>query len=155
MKYAIYKGVKTHAKDVNSGDIGHDIWFTNYQVKACVGKYRQYWKYIGDTPKLPKGYEAETEWHALYKQPISDDFCDVVCGDKREHRADIKGVNNVIEIQRKSIDGFVLEERTGFYKKLTNSRVIWVVDIQDPWKNGRIKTTPVDKYKFIITWKKW
>ena len=92
MKYAKYNGQKTQAYTVKSGDIGTDLWYEDYEVVACVGKYRQYWKYTNDKPILPNGYEPESEWHAAWKKAIKDDFCEVVCGENREHRADIKKI---------------------------------------------------------------
>ncbi len=148
MKYAKYNGEKTHAKDVKSGDIGYDLWFDSYQVVACVGKYRQYWKYIGEKPQLPNGYEPETEWHAAWKYAIRDEYCEVICGENKEHRADIKTDECVIEIQKSSIDGYAVVERNNFYKKLTNSRVVWVVNVEEAWKNKRLKTDKLIKNEF-------
>lgn len=156
MKYALFNGKKTHAKNVNSGDRGFDLWFQNYPVIACVGKYRQYWRYDGDKPELPNGYEPETEWHAAWKQAVNDDNCEVICGENREHRADIKTDTHIIEIQRSSIDGWAVVERNLFYKNLTGSRVIWVVNVEKSWKN--ISTELINKKQFRITWKyawKW
>ncbi|HFG0471769.1 competence protein CoiA family protein [Flavobacterium psychrophilum] len=161
MKYAKFKGNKTHASSVKSGDIGTDLWYEEYEVVACVGKYRQYWKYTNDKPILPNGYEPESEWHAAWKKAIKDDFCEVVCGENREHRADIKTDKFVIEIQKSPIDGWAVVERNKFYKNLTDSRVIWIVNIEKPWSEKRITTELVWNEKdgrFIITWKymwKW
>jgi hypothetical protein len=161
MKYATFKGVKTHAKQAVSGDIGNDIWKKEYEVAACVGKYKQYWKYIDEKPILPPGYEPETEWHAAWKGLVQDEYCEVVCGDNREHRADIKTKDYVIEIQRSPIDGWAVVERNKFYKNLTGTRVIWVANIEKPWKEKRITTELSKAHEdgtFIITWKnewKW
>lgn len=159
MKYANFNGLKTHAKDVRSGDIGNDLWFDNYQVVACVGKYRQYWKYLGEKPNLPNGYEPETEWHAAWKLGIIDDACEVICGENREHRADIKTEKYVIEIQKSPIDGWAVVERNNFYTNLTGARLIWIVNIEKPWKEKRINTfkdASCKNGKFIIDWKyKW
>lgn len=159
MRYAIFNGVKTHAKEVQSGDIGTDLWFTSYQVIACVGKYRQYWKYMGEKPQLPNGYEPETEWHAAWKMGINDHACEVICGNNREHRADIKTDKNVIEIQKSPIDGFAVVERNEFYFNLTGSRLVWIVNIEKPWREKRISTELAENEKdgrFLIRWKqKW
>lgn len=155
MKYALYNGEKTHARDVISGTLGNDLWYTDFEVVACVGKYRQYWKYTGEKPELPNGYEPESEWHSAWKSSIKDEFCEVVCGDNNEHRADIKTDKNVIEIQKSPIDGWAVVERNEFYEKLTGSRLIWIVNIEKPWKDKRITTT-LDKNnndgRFIIKW---
>jgi hypothetical protein len=159
MKFAKFNGQKTHASQVVSGDLGNDLWFTEYEVIACVGKYRQYWKYTGDKPKLPNGYETETEWHAAWKKAIIDEACEVVCGENKEHRADIKTEQFVIEIQKSPIDGWAVVERNNFYKNLTGARVVWLVNIEKPWKEKRIATELVKTEKdgrFIIDWKyKW
>lgn len=159
MKFAKFNGLKTHAKNVVSGDKGRDLWFTEYEVVACVGKYRQYWKYINEKPVLPNGYEPETEWHASWKGAIIDEACEVICGANREHRADIKTDKFVIEIQKSPIDGWAVVERNEFYKKLTGNRVVWVVNVEKPWKEKRISTELVKTGKdgrFIIKWKyKW
>jgi len=156
MKYAKFNNEKTHAKNVKSGDIGYDLWFEDYQVIACVGKYRQYWKYMGEKPQLPSGYEPETEWYAAWKYVIKDEYCEVICGENREHRADIKANEYVIEIQRSPIDGYAVIERNNFYKELTNNRVIWVVNVEEAWKGKRLKTDKLIKNKygtsFSIIW---
>lgn len=155
MKYALYNGKKTHARDVTSGALGSDLWYTDFEVIACVGKYRQYWKYTGEKPKLPNGYEPESEWHSSWKHAIKDEFCEVICGENNEHRADIKTDKNVIEIQKSPIDGWAVVERNKFYENLTNSRLIWIVNIEKPWKEKRITTLLDEKNKdgrFIINW---
>lgn len=159
MKFAKFNGKKTHASQVVSGVFGSDLWYTEYEVVACVGKYRQYWKYTGLKPELPNGYETETEWHAAWKEAIIDDSCEVVCGENKEHRADIKSEQFVIEIQKSPIDGWAVIERNNFYKNLTNTRVIWIVNIETPWKQKRISLKYVkdaDDGRFEIDWKyKW
>ncbi|MDO4230393.1 MAG: hypothetical protein Q4C98_11305 [Capnocytophaga sp.] len=159
MKYANVNNVKTHAKKVESGTRGKDLWYEEYEVVACVGKYRQYWKYADDKPVLPRGYEPETEWHSAWKNGIMDEYCEVVCGENREHRADIKTNKYVIEIQKSSIDIRDVENRNAFYKELTDSRVIWVVNVEEPWKKGRFSTELVKGEKdgrFLVEWKyKW
>lgn len=155
MKYALVNGNKTHAKDVNSGTIGNDIWFPEYEVKACVGKYRQYWVYTNGSPILPEGYEPESEWHSSWKASLIDEFAEVVCGENREHRADILTKEYAIEIQKSRICGFAVDERINFYKHLTDRRVIWIVNVFEPWKNDRIKTSiskDGKKNQFDIIW---
>ncbi|WP_440881450.1 hypothetical protein [Tenacibaculum sp. C7A-26P2] len=157
MKYALLNGNKTHAKEVKSGTIARDIWFPEYEVKACVGKYRQFWKYSGEKPPFPRGYEPESEWHASWKKPILDANCEVICGENREHRADIKTDKYVIEIQKSSMDGYDVIERNVFYKNLSGNRLVWIVNIAKPWKEKRILTELVigekDK-RFEIKWKR-
>jgi hypothetical protein len=159
MKYATFKGIKTHAKQAVSGDIGNDIWFKEYEVTACVGKYRQYWKYVDEKPILPPGYEPETEWHAAWKSLVQDEYSEVVCGDNREHRADIKTDKHVIEIQKSRIDGRDVIARNKFYQKLTGTRVVWIVNIEKPWKEKKLKTELVkgqEDQRFTIEWlDKW
>ncbi len=161
MKYALFNNKKTKAKDVVSGAIGKDLWFRDYDVIACVGKYRQYWKYIGEMPELPNGYEPETDWHSAWKGALIDEACEVICGANREHRADIKTNEFVIEIQKCKIDGWAVVERNKFYKELTGQRLIWIVNVEDAWKNKRISTSLDSSAKdgrFIIKWKyfwKW
>lgn len=161
MKYAKVNNVKRHAKEVQSGTLGRDLWYENYEVIACVGKYRQYWKYIDAKPCLPNGYEPESEWHSAWKNGIDEKYTEVICGENKEHRADIKTNKYVIEIQKSRIDSRDVVERIKFYKELTNSRVIWIVNIEIPWKNKKIKTELVngenDK-RFYFKWKnhwKW
>jgi len=161
MKYANVNGVKTHAKTVRSATKGNDLWYQEYEVVACVGKYRQYWKYTGAEPPYPNGYENESEWHAAWKTAIRDEHCEVVCGENREHRADIKTHKYIIEIQKSSMDGYDVIERNKFYKELTGNRLVWVVNLEKPWKEKKITTEYDYKSKdgrFIITWKyawKW
>ena len=104
---------------------------------------------------MPEGYEFETEWHYNWKIPIKDDFCEVVCGENNEHRADIIGNKEiVIEIQNSPIDIRIVRERTNFYKNLSNKRVIWLVNACDYW-NTRLKVQ-FDKREgniYPIEWK--
>lgn len=161
MKYALVNGRKTHIRDVERGTLGYDCWFRTYEVKACKGHYMQYWKYTEDKPVLPIGYENETEWHAAWKAAIKDDFCEVICGDNQEHRADIKTPKQVIELQYSGIPFEEVQRRNKFYTELTGSRIIWVVNTYKAWKNKRIVTTLSKdgrKGELLVQWsypKRW
>lgn len=134
MLIALYNGRRVRAQVAGSGAIGTCPW-TRLPVKACVGEILQYWAYVGGAPKLPPGYEPESEWHEQWKSTINDDCCEVVMGENNEHRADILGSDNaVIEIQRSRIDIRDSRDRVDFYRAHTGRRVIWVVDIQDIWR---------------------
>ncbi len=154
MVIALINGQRLRAEEAGSGAIGICPW-TRLEVKAKVGEIRQYWAYIGGQPNLPVGYELETEWHYNWKYPINDNFCEVVCGEKNEHRADIIGnMDTVIEIQNSPIDIRVVRERTNFYKELSNKRVIWLVNATDYWQT-RLKVL-FDKREgnnYPIEWK--
>lgn len=158
MKYALFNGKRTKANQAVSGDIGYDLWYNNYPVKACVGKYRQYWQYVGEKPILPNGYEPETDWHAAWKEVIEDEYCEVICGENREHRADIKSNDYVIEIQRSPMDGWAVIERNKFYKELTGNRLIWIVNIERVWNNsfktGELHNDSIYGQYFDIIWKR-
>lgn len=134
MLIALYNGRRVRAQVAGSGAIGTCRW-TGLPVKACVGEILQYWAYVGGAPKLPAGYEPESEWHQQWKATIDDDYCEVVMGPNNEHRADILGSDNtVIEIQHSRIDIRHSKERVDFYRAHTGRRVIWVVDIQEIWR---------------------
>lgn len=148
MKFALVKGIKTHASNVESGTIGIDLWFTEYKLKACVGKFRQFWVYVDKKPILPEGYEPESEWHSSWKECMKEEYTEVICGQNNEHRADILTNEFAIEIQKSSICGFEVQNRINFYKELTNQRVIWIVNVFDPWKEKRIKTSKNKHGKF-------
>lgn len=135
MKYALVNGKKTNIKDVDRGTIGNDCWFQDYQVKACKGHYMQYWKYDGEKPNFPIGYENETDWHEAGKIVVKDEYREVVCGENREHRADIYTKKNVIEIQYSSISFDAVRGRVNFYKELTGNRVVWIVNAYSARKN--------------------
>jgi len=138
MVIALVNGQRLRAEQAGSGVIGICPW-TRLAVKAKVGEIRQYWGYIGGKPDLPEGYEIETEWHYNWKIAIQDDYCEVLCGDNNEHRADIIGnKDTIIEIQNSPIDIRIVRERTNFYKKLSNKRVIWLVNACNYW-NTRLK----------------
>lgn len=158
MKYALVNGQRKHAKDVVSGTIGADIWFPDYEVKACVGRYLQYWVYTSDKPNLPSGYEPETQWHASWKELVDDQYTEVVCGPNNEHRADILAGDQVVEIQKSRIDIRDAEDRVGFYRQmLPSSRVIWVIDVQNSWGSGKLNAGSYIKDKkniFYLEWKK-
>ena len=151
MQIALLNGVRTRAKDANSGDIGECTW-SGYPVKAKVGEIRQYWSYIGESPQLPEGYENETLWHFNWKRLVNDNNCEVVFGDNREHRADIVGQGNtIIEIQKSPIDIRVVRERIEFYSNFTSDRIVWLVDATDYFK----KTFDIEKDGkfFKVKWK--
>lgn len=154
MVIALVNGKRLRAEQAGSGTIGLCPW-TRLKVKAKVGEIRQYWAYIGGQPELPEGYEIETEWHYNWKFSIQDDFCEVVCGENNEHRADIIGnKETVIEIQNSPIDIRIVRERTNFYKSLSCKRVIWIVNATDYW-NTRLKVQ-FDKREgniYPIKWK--
>lgn len=132
MKYAILNGKKIHIKDAVKGSIGQDCWLTGLKVKACKGTYLQYWKYVDEHPKLPSGYENETDWHIAWKSLVKDEYCEVICGANNEHRADIKTPKYAIELQFSHISLSDAKTRTLFYKNLTGNRVIWVVNCYGP-----------------------
>lgn len=147
-------GRRLRAEQAGSCTYGTCPW-TGKQVKAKVGEIRQYWVYVGGEPERPEGYENESEWHIKWKEALKDDFCEVVCGDDNEHRADIFGNDNtVIEIQRSPIDIRIVRERTNFYKDLSNKRVVWVVDASEYWKT-RLKVNFEKKVGsfYLVEWK--
>lgn len=140
-------------QDLGQLAIGTCPW-TDLNVVARVGEIRQFWAYQGGYIP-PDGYENETEWHFKWKYPVKDEFCEIVLGENREHRADIVGTSNcIIEIQKSPIDIRIVRERIEFYKKLSSKRVIWVVDASDYW-NTRLKIDFENKSKNNnpITWK--
>lgn len=49
MKYAIVNGVRTHISKVEKGTIGKEFGYRDVLVKACKGRYKQYWKYVNVT----------------------------------------------------------------------------------------------------------
>lgn len=152
MVIAYFNGKRTRAEDAGSGAEGICPW-SKLKVIAKVGEIRQYWAYVGGQPKFPEGYENETEWHYNWKFPIKDEYCEVVCGSKNEHRADIIGSNNiVIEIQKSPIDIRIVRERIAFYKALSNKRVIWIVEASDYWRERlKIQKNTKDK-NYDIEW---
>lgn len=151
MQFARLNGQKIRAKNAKSGDIAECLW-TGEPVKAKVGELRQYWTYVGKPPIMPEGYENETIWHFNWKSLVKDDFCEVIFGENKEHRADIVGNNRVIiEVQLSPIDIRVVRERIEFYKPLTGDRVIWVVDATKYFK----KTFDIEKkgQHYKVKWK--
>jgi len=158
LKYALAAGKRRHIQDVERGAHGFDCWFQNYEVVACKGNYMQYWKYCKERPDLPAGYENETEWHAVWKSLVKDEFCEVVSGNNNEHRADIRTPKVVIEIQNSGISFDVVKERVNFYHNLTNARVIWIVNAYAAMRKGYIRTEYLSKNISKVTWKypkKW
>ena len=156
MKYALVNGVKTHIRNAERGTIGYDCWFPEYEVKACKGHYMQYWKYTEEHPDLPEGYENDTEWHAAWKQAVRDEFCEVVCGENREHRADIRTQEYVIELQYSSISYDAAVDRCEFYHELTDRRVVWVVNAYDAWRKNNLHVTKNENSQsknLLVTWK--
>ncbi len=157
MRYALVNGIKTHINNVPKGTIAFDCWFKNYRVKACKGYYMQYWKYIDERPMLPDGYENETEWHECWKKTVRDEFCEVVCGDNNEHRADILTDKEAIEIQYSPISYEAARDRTLFYNKLKGRRTIWIVNVYKSCRDRRIETKKINN-ETIVEWKyekKW
>ncbi|NJC44490.1 UNVERIFIED_ORG: hypothetical protein FHT06_001729 [Xanthomonas campestris] len=153
MLIALHNSQRKRAEAAGSGQIGKCPW-TDLDVKAHVGAIRQYWAYIGGQPRLPPGYEPESEWHRCWKEVVDDAQCEVVMGQNKEHRADILGSNDtIIEIQRSVIDIRDVRDRTEFYFKQSGKRMIWVVDIQEFWLK-RFFLVPTDKQgEFKVDWK--
>ena len=134
MVIALVNGKRLRAEQAGSGTIGICPW-SRLPVKAKVGEIRQYWAYVGEKPVRPEGYENETEWHFNWKYPILDEYCEVICGQENEHRADVIGNNDtVIEIQNSIIDIRIVRARTEFYKAHSNRRVIWLVNATKYWQ---------------------
>jgi len=153
MLLAIHDGQKKRAQEAGRAQMGMCPW-TRLPVKAHVGLIRQYWAYHGEKPDFINGYEPESEWHITWKEPIRDEYCEVILGDNNEHRADILGSNNtVIEIQRSKIDIRDSRERVRFYKEKTNKRVIWVVDIQEFWNKRFFLEKSKEFGIFNVKWK--
>lgn len=153
MLIAIHNGQRKRAEAAGRGQIGKCPW-TGLDVKAHVGAIRQFWAYVGGQPKLPPGYETESEWHLCWKELVDDAHCEVVMGQQNEHRADILGSNDtIIEIQRSVIDIRDVIDRTYFYFGQSNKRMIWVVDIQEFWKI-RFFLVPTEREGwFRVDWK--
>lgn len=159
MIFAYINNIKVHIDDVNKGTIAIDKW-TGLNVKACKGHYRQYWKYVDGKPNLPRGYEDETEWHNAWKRCLKDEYVEVICGEHNEHRAAIKTQKYVIEPMLGAADYDVIKERIDFYNKLTNKRVVFIVNAYRSAKKHRIdfsRKTINGRY-LIVNWKhkrKW
>lgn len=156
MRYAIQNGKKVHIKDAEKGSIGQDCWLKDFKLKACKGDYLQYWKYVDERPILPRGYENETEWHIAWKSLVKDEYCEVICGVNNEHRADIKTLECVIELQYSHISLADAKERTKFYKELTGNRIIWIINCYGPCVKGYIKVGKQVKGKnyYEFEWKR-
>lgn len=154
MLIALYNNQRLRAEAAGSGSLGTCPW-TKLPVKACVGLIRQYWAYVGGQPNFKNGYEPESEWHISWKTPIQDQCCEVIMGANNEHRADILGSDNtVIEIQHSKIDIRDSRDRIAFYKKTTDRRVIWVVDIQEFWRTSfKLSEKRNSDGFFTVIWK--
>jgi hypothetical protein len=158
MLIAIHNSQPKRAESAGSGQIGNCPW-TGLDVKAHVGAIRQYWAYVGGQPRLPPGYELESDWHRCWKAVVDDAHCEVIMGQNKEHRADILGSNNtIIEIQKSVIDIRDVRDRTEFYFKQSSKRMIWVVDIQEFWNKRFFLIPTTQSGKFKADWKpirKW
>lgn len=79
--------------------------------------------------------EAEGPWHRDWKKYFPSNTHEVVCGENREHRADIKTKNGlVIELQQSPIHPEIVAEREDFYGKM-----IWVFNSEDRAKRCMVK----------------
>jgi len=154
MIIALHEGARKRAETAGRGAFGKCPW-TDHPVKAHVGPIRQYWAYQGGEPDLPRGYEPESEWHQTWKAPVKDEYCEVILGENREHRADILGANNtIIEIQKSRISLDDCKERIAFYKAHSQKRVIWVVNIQEFWRKRFFLSERRNKDGYYtVTWK--
>jgi hypothetical protein len=74
--------------------------------------------------------ESETAWHRDWQARADPDWCEVVMGELREHRADIRRPHDglVIELQHSYIKHEEVREREAFYGNMW-----WVFDT-NPWK---------------------
>lgn len=108
-------------------------------------------------------HQANTECHDLWRYDMSDwhynwqnyfpkDCQEIVkiFGDKK-HRADVLIEKNktVIEFQHSSLDSIEFEDRNNFYTSL-GYKVIWIFDLDEPFKNCSI--TELENKKDIYKW---
>lgn len=153
MLIANVQGRRLHARYAESGQLG-TCPFTGRAVKAHVGPHRQFWVYRDGIPPLPPGYEGETQWHYAWKHLVADDFCEVVYGANREHRADIVGAHEtVVELQHSPIDSRIAAERSEFYAHTTKKRVIWLIDASEYAERIALNEPKKGERFGEITWK--
>lgn len=154
MREALVGGKLLSASKVKRGTIGLDPNDNKTKVVACLGALRSYYRrikrqaYYGDI-------ENETEWHSSLKKMVDESYVEVICGDNGEHRADILTPHRAIELQNSSISYYKIDERTKFYKQLTGTRLIWIVNCFKSYARGDIAEWPYgSRNQFIISWKR-
>lgn len=67
-------------------------------------------------------YEPESEWHLNWKNQFPKEQQEVVMG---KHRADIKNIKGIIELQNSSISAESINEREEYYKQM-----IWLLNAE-------------------------
>lgn len=93
-------------------------------VRAKCGNHNiWHWAHI-NTEDCDTWSEPEGEWHLGWKEVFPQDWREVVIGEHREHRADIRTTGGlVVELQHSSITPEVIAEREQFY-----GNMIWIFD---------------------------
>jgi len=84
--------------------------------------------------------EPESEWHRGWKARFPTEWQEVTMG---PHRADVKGPDGVLEIQRSNISINEIREREQFYGRMT-----WLLCGHDFWKNLEWRGTRGGEYSF-------
>ena len=109
-------------------------------------------------PKRPIENKNETEWQKAWKAPIADQFCNI---DEGLYNVDIKTDKYVIKIQRDFISKDEAQKLMDYYHEL-GLQTVWVLNIENAWKEKDIITTKYKKEfgngKFKLGWKdnwKW
>lgn len=123
MEWALVNGLRTKAE--KSGTVG--------VCPGCAGKVRAkcgeivswHWAHINDD--CDPWSEPETEWHRKWKGYFPADWQEVT---KPPHRADVAGLDGVLEIQRSGISPEEIREREEFY-----GRMAWLLNGHDFWEN--------------------
>jgi hypothetical protein len=84
--------------------------------------------------------EPESEWHRGWKARFPSEWQEVTMG---PHRADVKGPDGVLEIQKSSISIEEVREREEFY-----GRMCWLLCGHDFWKNLEWLGSQDGRYSF-------
>lgn len=77
----------------------------------------------------------ETDWHRGWKMRFPEGCREIVMGERRQHRADVRLPSGaVVEFQSKGLSPEEFEERERFYGVMS-----WIFDASEPFSEGRIR----------------
>ena len=100
-------------------------------VHAKCGKQKiHHWAHEKGMNDCDPWAESETQWHRDWQARAGLEWCEVVMGELREHRADIRRPDDglVIELQHSYIKHEEVREREAFYGNM------WWVFNTEPWR---------------------
>jgi len=119
-------------------------------VARCGSIVRHYWAHA-------KGKDCDTwsdsvgPWHLAWQDCFPRECQEVWMGDNNEHRADVKGEHQILEVQKSPISATEIAERESFYGNM--SWMLYGEDFEDRFKLYAIPESR--ELLFEFRWLRW